>query len=409
MRIKQIGAVLAAAVVFASLGVPAEAASRIIPLDAASGQQPENIALEPDGSADLTFAYTGEIGLVTPDGQVRIVARIPVPDDGDVPVVHKRLFLGGIVRAPGGDLYVAVSTGTAATGLYRVRPGGTPVQVAALPPAGFQNGVARDPATGDLFVADSFGATVWRVSRGRVTAFATGELLAPVSGFGANGIKVHDGAVWVSNLDRGTLVRFPLTGGPGRVAVTGLGPVDDFAFHGGTVVAAINQENRVVAVDHDGARTILSTSDGLANPTAVAVRGDRLYVTDGAYFGGSPNLLQATLTANTCNAEFDGSVTVTTSLPAVSGTEFANTRYGTVSAVNAVPGSRPASASPSARKLLPPPSIRIVWSRWLNRPFCSPPPTNCSVALLVRLCVVVVPVQDSGAASAQSCLRSAPS
>ncbi|WP_338422487.1 hypothetical protein [Amycolatopsis camponoti] len=330
MRIKQIGAVLATAAAFALPATPALAASRIVPLDLAAGQQPENIALEPDGSADLTFAYTGEIGRVTPGGRISVLARIPVPDDGDVPVVHKKLFLGGIVRAPGGDLYVAVSTGTAATGLYRVRPGSAPVQVAALPPAGFQNGVARDPATGDLFVADSFGSTVWRVSRGRVTAFATGEPLAPVSGFGANGIKVHDGAVWVSNLDRGTLVRFPLTGGPGKVVATGLGPVDDFAFHGGTVIAAINQENRVVTVGRDGVKTILSTSDGLANPTAVAVRGDTVYVTDGAYFGGAPNLLQATLAANTCTAGFDGSVTATTSLPTASGTEFANTRYGVV-------------------------------------------------------------------------------
>lgn len=204
------------------------------------------------------------------------------------------------------------------------------MQVAKLPPAGFQNGVARDPATGDIYVADSFGSTVWRVSRGRVTAWATGDLLAPVSGFGANGIKVHDGAVWVSNLDRGTLVRFPLRGGPGRVVTSGLGPVDDFAFHGDTVVAAINQDNGVVTIDHDGVRTILSTEDGLANPTAVAVRDETLFVTDGAYFGGSPNLLQATLAANTCNAGFAGSVTATTSLPAVSGTEFANTRYGVV-------------------------------------------------------------------------------
>jgi len=297
LRIKQIGVALAAAAGFALPAAPAQAASRIVPLDLATGQQPENIALEPDGSADLTFAWTGEIGRVTPGGRVSVVARIPVPADGDVPVVHRKLFLGGIVRAPGGDLYVAVSTGTAATGLYRVRPGAAPVKVAALPPSGFQNGVARDPFSGDLFVADSFGSVVWRVSpgSGRVTAFATGELLAPVSGFGANGVKVHDGAVWVSNLDRGTLVRFPLTGAPGRVVVTGLGPVDDFAFHGATVVAAINQENRVVTVGRDGTRTILSTSDGLANPTSVAVRGDELYVTDGAYFGGSPNLLRTRL------------------------------------------------------------------------------------------------------------------
>ncbi len=297
MRIKQIGVALAAAAVFALPAAPAQAASRIVPLDLAAGQQPENIALEPDGSADLTFAYTGEIGRVTPGGQVTVIARIPVPADGDVPVVHRKLFLGGIARAPGGDLYVAVSTGTAATGLYRVRPGTAPVQVAALSPAGFQNGVARDPGSGDLFVADSFGSVVRRVSprTGQVTDWATGDLLAPVSGFGANGVKVHDGAVWVSNLDRGTLVRFPLSGTPGRVVAAGLGPVDDFAFHGETVVAAVNQDNRVVTIGRGGVRTILSTSDGLANPTSVAVRGDTLYVADSAYFGGSPNLLRARL------------------------------------------------------------------------------------------------------------------
>jgi hypothetical protein len=294
LRIKQIGTALATAAVFALPAAPAHAAPRIIPLDVAAGQQPENIALEPGGSADLTFAYTGEIGRVGPGGRVDVLARIPVPADGDVPVLHRKLFLGGIVRAPGGELYVAVSTGTAATGLYRVRPGTPPVQVAALPPSGFQNGVARDPASGDLFVADSFGSVVRRVSpsTGQVTDWATGDLLAPVTGFGANGVKVHDGALWVSNLDRGTLVRFPLTGGPGRVVATGLGPVDDFAFHGDTVVAAINQDNRVVTIGRDGIRTILSTSDGLANPTSVAVRGDTLYVADSAYFGGTPNLLR---------------------------------------------------------------------------------------------------------------------
>ncbi|MEU4523364.1 hypothetical protein AB0F52_32215 [Amycolatopsis sp. NPDC024027] len=297
MRTKQIGVALAAAAVLAVPAAPAQAASRIIPLDLSAGQQPENIALEPDGSADLTFAYTGEIGRVTPGGRIGVIARIPVPADGDVPVVHRKLFLGGIVRAPGGDLYVAVSTGTAATGLYRVRPGAAPVQVAALPPAGFQNGVARDPASGDIFVADSFGSVVRRVSphTGRVTDWASGELLAPLGGFGANGVKVHDGALWVSNLDRGTLVRFPLSGAPGRVVASGLGPVDDFAFHGEDVVAAVNQENRVITIGHDGVRTILSISDGLANPTSVAVRGDTLYVADSAYFGGSPNLLRTRL------------------------------------------------------------------------------------------------------------------
>jgi hypothetical protein len=37
---------------------------------------------------------------------------------------------------------------------------------------------------------------------------------------------------------------------------------------------------------------VLTTGDGLSNPTAVAVRGRTVHVTDGAYFTGhDPNLL----------------------------------------------------------------------------------------------------------------------
>ncbi|MEC3977474.1 hypothetical protein [Amycolatopsis sp. H20-H5] len=273
-------------------------------LDLASGQQPENITLEPDGSADLTFAYTGEVGRVSPSGRVEIIGRIPVPADGDIPVVHRKIFLGGIVRAPGGDLYVAVSTGTAsATGVYRLRPGRPAVRVAALPPSGFHNGMALDPRTGELYVADSFGSVVRRVTprTGRVVTWATGDLLAPRDGFGANGVKLHDDAVWVSNIGTQQLVRFPITrdgtAGPGEVKASGLGPIDDFAFHGDEVVAAINQENRVSVVARDGSsRTILTAADGLDNPTSVAVRGDTAYIADSAYFiGTDPNLLRTRL------------------------------------------------------------------------------------------------------------------
>ncbi|MBV9847843.1 MAG: hypothetical protein JOZ47_22650 [Kutzneria sp.] len=279
------------------------ATSRIVHLDPASGQQPENITLEPDGSADLTFGWSGEIGRVTPGGHVEIIGRIPIPSDGDIPVVHRKLFLGGIVRAVGGDLYVAVSTGTAvATGIYRLRPGGGAVRVAALPADGFLNGMALDPVTGELYVADSFKSTVWRVSlyTGHVTAWATGPLLAPQDGFGANGLKIHRGAVWVSNMGKQQLIRIPigLTGaaGTGEVVASNLGPIDDFAFHGDSVVAAVNQENRVAVIDGSGIHTFLTSTDGLDNPTSVAVRGDTMYVTDAAYFtGNDPNLLTTSL------------------------------------------------------------------------------------------------------------------
>ena len=41
----------------------------------------------------------------------------------------------------------------------------------------------------------------------------------------------------------------------------------------------------------------------------------------------------------------------------------------------------------------------MVWSRCEKRPFCIPPPKNCSFVPRPRVCVVEVSVQDSGAAS----------
>jgi hypothetical protein len=294
-------------------GTPARASASpvgdprvLVHLDEAAGRQPENIALEPDGSADLTFAYTGEIARVDRTGRVRTIARIPVPGDGDVPGDHHKIFLGGIVRAADGALYVAVSTGTSGgTGVYRVRPGAAPVRIAALPADGFLNGLAADWRAGRLYVADSAHPVIWSVpARGGAPAeWATGDALTPVGGFGANGVKVHGAAVWVSNIGAGTLIRIPVerdgASGAAHLVAENLGPIDDFAFTGGgrTVLAAVNQENKVVMIDRTGrAKEVLTAADGLDNPTSVAVRGRDVYVTDGAYFGGGdPNLLLASL------------------------------------------------------------------------------------------------------------------
>jgi sugar lactone lactonase YvrE len=102
---------------------------------------------------------------------------------------------------------------------------------------------------------------------------------------------------------RRNLIRIPVgrdgTSGAPRVVAENLGPIDDFAFTGDgrTVLAAVNQENKVVMIDRSGrAKEVLTSADGLDNPTSVAVRGRDVYVTDGAYFsGGDPNLLLASL------------------------------------------------------------------------------------------------------------------
>ncbi|MGW3466446.1 SMP-30/gluconolactonase/LRE family protein, partial [Streptomyces olivaceoviridis] len=208
-------------------------------LDVSDGQRPENITLEPGGSAVVTFAYNRQVARITPDGRVHVLATLPEPPAGSVTPALTSPFLGGIVRAHDGTLYFLYATGSSdLTGLWRLRPGGTPHRIAALPADGLPNGLALDEHGGLLYAADSVLGTVWRVplTGGAATAWSTAPELAADGFLGANGIKVHGGAVWVSNLDRGTVLRIPVTrdgaAGPVSTRATGLVDIDDFAFTG---------------------------------------------------------------------------------------------------------------------------------------------------------------------------------
>lgn len=273
-------------------------------LDMADGQRPENIALEPGGSAVVTFAYSRQVARIHPDGRVHVLATLPEPPAGAETPALSSPFLGGIVRAHDGTLYFLYATGSSdLTGLWRLRPGGTPQRIAALPADGLPNGLALDGHEDRLYVADSVLGTVWRVpvTGGKPSPWATAPELAAAGFLGANGIKVRNGAVWVSNLDKGTVLRIPVTryGAAGRVETraTGLTNIDDFAFtgHGDTLLAAINADNEVARVRPDGSHTVVLTgADGLENPTSLAVRGNKAYVASGAYFtNDDPNLLAA--------------------------------------------------------------------------------------------------------------------
>ncbi|MET7700734.1 hypothetical protein [Streptomyces sp. NPDC005485] len=278
--------------------------------DFAAGETPENIALEPDGSADLTFAFARQVANVTRHGNIRGRVTLPAVAHPNTPIIHNAIVLG-IARAHDGTLYVNYATGTSKTGIWRIAPDGSkPKQIAQLPTNGLPNGLALDEHRGVLYAADSVRGIVWRVpvTGGERTAWATANALGPVpskTGFGANGIKVHDHAVWVSNTDRGTLLRIPVrrNGSAGRLETqaTGLEGIDDFAFtsrHADTVLAAVNGTNQVVVVRPGGTHSVVLTQqDGISNPTSVAVHDRRVYVPSAAYFATEPdpNLLLARL------------------------------------------------------------------------------------------------------------------
>jgi hypothetical protein len=266
--------------------------------DLATAQQPENITLEPDGSADMTFNRSLQVAHVTTSGVITPLATLPAPATGTA-------YASGIVRTADGTLYVNLNAGTSSA-IYRIpAAGGTPVLVVALPEADFLNGLALDGQDTLYATASTYG-TVWKVSlkTGTAVLWTQGADFQPATatGKGANGIKVKDGAVWVSNTSKGTLLRVPInkdgTAGTDTVKATVTG-IDDFAFtgHGDDVLAAQNGASTASLVHADGTvQTVLTAADGLQNPTSVAVKGSTVYVASGAYFlQTDPNLLLAHL------------------------------------------------------------------------------------------------------------------
>jgi hypothetical protein len=303
------------AATLAALGVaPATAATAPISqariavhFDLAKGQMPENIAAGPNGSSYVTFAGGRQVAQIGRNGKITVLATLPAPADGGVhtPALGFPLTTG-IVRGPDGTLYFGYATGTAdLTGIWRLRPGHQAERISALPATGLPNGMALNKHTNRLYVADSVLGKIFVVPAGGGPAkvWAQGPELAATGFLGVNGMKIRDGAVWATNLDRGTVLRIPVTrhGSAGKVETraTGLVGIDDFAFtgRGNALLATIDPSNTVELVKNDGSHSVvLDAADGLQNPTSLAVRGRTVQVLSAAYLTQKdPNLLVAHL------------------------------------------------------------------------------------------------------------------
>ncbi|WP_156178533.1 hypothetical protein [Saccharothrix sp. ST-888] len=149
----------------AAAAVPGAAVRFAAHFDLSRGQTPENVTQEPDGDLDVTFSVSRQVARVGADGATRILATMPLPADGGVntPVLHFAATMG-IVRGQDGTLYCLYAAGSAdLTGVWRIRPHGNPERIAALPANGLPNGMALDPRSSVLYVADSVLGTIWTV------------------------------------------------------------------------------------------------------------------------------------------------------------------------------------------------------------------------------------------------------
>ena len=275
--------------------------------DRGEGQVAESIAPEPGGGVVIGMIQARQVVRVAQDGAVQVLATMPLPPDGGTttPVVGTA-GVTGVTRSDNGTVYFLYSSGRGGlTGIWQVRRSGGPRLVVPLPADTFPNALVIDGRRDRFLVTDSTGGHIWQapLRGGEPSVWSADPALAPSGFFGANGMKIHNGAVWASNSDHGTIMRIPVTqdGGSGRAEVraTGLEGVDDFDFTGrGTeLLAAINQTSKLVRLGADGRReTLLGPENGMQGTTAVTVRGHRAYVTNGANLAGDdPTLMLAEL------------------------------------------------------------------------------------------------------------------
>ena len=131
----------------------------------------------------------------------------------------------GLAVTPDGDLYVAMALPGTDHGVYRVDRKGNAERLPGSEKLVFPNGFAFD-ARGNLYVTESFSLVpggygqggVWRIPRGgEAELWVRDPLLTGVAvpgssqpPVGANGIACYHGDLFVTNTDKGTVVRIPL-------------------------------------------------------------------------------------------------------------------------------------------------------------------------------------------------------
>ena len=229
----------------------------------------ENIVALPDGALIVTEAADHELLRVDPDG------RSTVLHTGAAHATGVALDVDGAVVATGNDAQERPA-------ILVFSPGGELRTTIPVDGAAFLNGLAvLEP--GVVLANDSAAGTIFRVdlATGEATTWLADEALAPDPERnellpGANGIKLHDGDVWVSNSSRGTVLRVPLTGDELRAGTLEVVHrdviIDDFAIAAdGTIYGATHVFDSVVRLEPDGTRaTIATAEDGVVGSTAVA-------------------------------------------------------------------------------------------------------------------------------------------
>lgn len=301
MRVLSRVVVAFAALLFALPGVSTawqrSAATTFATLPAGAAN-PEGIAVGADGNVYVTtFEVTkpagtlGELFVFSPGG--RLVRRVTVDASSNLllDLAFHPTTGALLVIDFGGKQVLSVDSFTGASTVFTTIPGG-----AAAGP-----NVLTFDGPGNVYISDSFQATIWRTAAtgGAATAWVTDPLLATtgVPPFGANGLAFNGAGdtLFVANTGNDTVVQIPVL--PGGVAGTPAVFVNSINGADGLIIdeddnlwVAANQADEIVVVNPSG-RVIAKLGDfggvdprgaprGLLFPASLVRSGQFLYVTN---------------------------------------------------------------------------------------------------------------------------------
>jgi hypothetical protein len=218
----------------------------------------ENLAIAPSGNLFATDVVNGDVYQVTPAGSSTLFAHV---GEG----------LAGVAFNTDGTL---LSAGL--TTIYSFSPSGSASALVSIPGAMELNGMAL-LAPNTLLVADDMASRIWQVNTitGASKAWLQNSILGAPAGatvpFGANGIKVYDGSVYVTNTGAGTILRIPIqtdgSAGVPQTMTTNL-PLDDFAFGSDGSIFAAGQGGEITRLFPGGKIELIPT--GTLGDAAVA-------------------------------------------------------------------------------------------------------------------------------------------
>jgi sugar lactone lactonase YvrE len=284
-------------------------ATELVQLDGSKGSLSEGLAVHGNTAY---FGYAGSGQIVAVD----IASHAVTPFSSLPQPVAGKGFVTGLAVV-GDTLYGALVSFVpeVQAGIYRAATAGTPATLFAKhPEMAFPNGLVFDGA-GQLYVTDSAAGAVFRISAaGEVTKWVSDALLTggkdtcgPNSvgvpfDIGANGIVLKDGALYISNTDRASIVRIAIgadgsAGAPATFAgpsCADLGGADGLAVApNGDLVVAVNHQNKLMRVDGAGRVSPLVSGATLDFPTSLAFAGGALYISNFAFLDAkNPGLLR---------------------------------------------------------------------------------------------------------------------